>query len=208
MTQIRKPIPPSAPSPGEDPQVALMLRVKAGDANAFEELVRLHRAKVVFTVAKMIHCRMEAEDIAQKVFIQVWKSAHRYEPRAKFETWLFTIARNLVFNEQRRRKRKPLVSIDEQIEMFYQTAVDSRSISPDRSTLFAELETKIDEAISELPESQRSVFRLRFSHAMSYEQISNQLDITISSVKGQLFRARSQLRGRLGEYFESRDSSV
>src|SRR5210317_555488 len=93
--------------------VALMLQVKEGDMEAFETLVEIHQSAVIGTVAKMLGGASEAEDIAQQVFIRVWKSAGRYKPQAKFTTWLFTITRNLVFNESRRRKRKPTVSVEE-----------------------------------------------------------------------------------------------
>ena len=93
--------------------VGLMELVRDGDLLAFERLVELHQRAVIGTVAKMLGNPSEAEDIAQQVFIRVWKSASRYEAQAKFTTWLFTITRNLVFNEVRRRQRKPTVSVDE-----------------------------------------------------------------------------------------------
>jgi len=121
----------------EDLQIGLMLRVKQGDGKAFDELVRNHWTKVVFTAAKMLSCHSEAEDIAQQVFVQVWKSAGRYEPKAKFETWLSTIIRNLVFNEKRRQKRKPTVSMDESgIDYFDRIKNKPHSISPRDSSLY------------------------------------------------------------------------
>src|SRR5438105_11940813 len=101
------------PSPNEaERDVLWMQRVAKGDMDAFEQLIEVHQARVVGTVAKMLGDASDAEDIAQQVFIRVWKSAARYEPTAKFTTWLFKITRNLVFNELRRRKRHPTHSLN------------------------------------------------------------------------------------------------
>src|SRR5512144_2282062 len=92
--------------------VALMLRVKEGDTAAFTELVDRYKQPVMNLVARMLRDQTEAEDVAQNVFVQVYRSAHRYEMTAKFSTWLFTIARNLCLNEIRRRSRHPAESMD------------------------------------------------------------------------------------------------
>src|SRR5438128_1765313 len=95
-----------------DPDVALMLRVKRGDSEAFAELVEKYKQPVMNVVFRILRDATEAEDLAQNVFIQVYKSAHRYEVSAKFSTWLFTIARNLCLNEIRRRSRHPADSLE------------------------------------------------------------------------------------------------
>ncbi len=87
-----------------EPEVAWMARIRDGDAEAFRHLVEAHQGRVINTIAKMLGSDAEAEDLAQQVFIRVWRSAGRYQPTAKFTTWLFRITRNLVFNELRRRK--------------------------------------------------------------------------------------------------------
>ena len=198
-------LPPT--SPGEkreqnEHHVALMLRVRDGDIDAFEELVEIHQNSVIGTVAKMLGSPTEAEDIAQQVFVRVWKSAPNYEPRAKFTTWLFTITRNLVFNEVRRRKRKPAVSMEEREEEFHLVEADSRTISPDDSALHSELEEAIDGAIAALPEKQRIAVVLRRYEEMPYEEIGKVLDMTVPAVKSLLFRARSQLKDNLRKYLE------
>src|SRR5207247_10672950 len=91
--------------------VRLMRLVSRGDTSAFEELIERHQALVAGTVARMLSSNSDVEDIAQEVFIRVWKSARRYVPRAKFTTWLLKITRNLVFNELRRTKRHPHVPL-------------------------------------------------------------------------------------------------
>src|SRR5713101_7481578 len=85
--------------------VRLMQLVSGGDTKVFEELVDRHQSLVAGTVARMLGSNSDVEDIAQQVFIRVWKSARRYVPRAKFTTWLLKIPRNLVSNEMRRAKR-------------------------------------------------------------------------------------------------------
>src|SRR5689334_17500100 len=95
-----------------DPDAALMLRVKQGDFAAFSELVDKYKQSVLNLVYRMIRDATEAEDLSQVVFLQVFKSAHRYEISAKFSTWLFTIARNLCLNEIRRRSRHRADSLD------------------------------------------------------------------------------------------------
>lgn len=199
--------PDSSPSEEEkrernEHHVALMLRVKEGDDAAFEELVEIHQNSVIGTVAKMLGNPSEAEDIAQQVFVRVWKSASRYQPQAKFTTWLFTITRNLVFNEVRRRKRKPAVSMEEREEDFHLMEADRSTISPDDSVLQTELEEAIDSAISNLPEKQRMAVVLRRYEEMPYEDIGKVLELTVPAVKSLLFRARTQLKEDLQKYLE------
>src|SRR5688572_30789131 len=95
-----------------DPDAALMLRVREGDRDAFAQLVEKYKQPVMNLVYRTLPDATEAEDLAQHVFLQVYKSAHRYEVAAKFSTWLFTIARNLCLNEIRRRSRHPADSLD------------------------------------------------------------------------------------------------
>src|SRR6266699_5381688 len=96
---------PAGGSKEDDEDVRLMRLVSGGDTGAFEEIIERHQSLVAGTVARMLGSNSEVEDIAQQVFIRVWKSAGRYVPRAKFTTWLLKITRNLVFNELRRTKR-------------------------------------------------------------------------------------------------------
>src|SRR5436190_5850442 len=102
----------SAAVTGEDAEdIRLMKLVAAGEMAAFEEIVERHQRLITGTVARMLGSNSDAEDIAQQVFVRVWKSAGRYVPRAKFTTWLLKITRNLVFNELRRSKRHAHIPI-------------------------------------------------------------------------------------------------
>lgn len=185
-----------------DYHVRLMMLVKKGDISAFEEIVEIHQSAVVGTVAKMLGSASDAEDIAQQVFIRVWKSAGRYKPSAKFTTWMFTITRNLVFNEMRRRQRKPAVSMDEREEEYNLMAPDENTVAPDQQVLENELVKAIDAAIQSLPEKQRLAVILRRYEDRSYEEIAEVLNLSLSAVKSLLFRARAQLKENLQGYLD------
>src|SRR6266550_6311715 len=180
--------------------VRLMRQVGRGDTRAFEELIKRHQALVAGTVARMLSSNSDVEDIAQQVFIRVWKSARRYVPRAKFTTWLLKITRNLVFNELRRSKRHAHVPLQPEPGAEDPPLKDEMNLAPDASLLETELQRAIEEAIMQLPESQRMALVLRRYEQLSYEDIAEVLDLSVPAVKSVLFRARSELRSRLSKY--------
>jgi len=180
--------------------VRLMQLVAAGDTSAFEQLIERHQALVAGTVARMLGSNSDVEDIAQQVFIRVWKSARRYIPRAKFTTWLLKITRNLVFNELRRSKRHAHVPLQSEPGAEEIPLKDETNPAPDASLLETELQRAIEEAIIQLPESQRMALVLRRYEQLSYEQIAEVLDLSVPAVKSVLFRARTELRARLSRY--------
>ena len=180
--------------------VRLMRLVSQGDTSAFEELIERHQALVAGTVARMLSSNSDVEDIAQQVFIRVWKSARRYVPRAKFTTWLLKITRNLVFNELRRTKRHAHVPLQSKPGAEYPPLKDETNLGPDASLLESELQRTIEDAILQLPETQRMALVLRRYEQLSYEQIAEVLDLSVPAVKSVLFRARSELRSRLSKY--------
>jgi RNA polymerase sigma-70 factor (ECF subfamily) len=206
MTPPEPKLPPSGDGEererANDLDVELMGRIREGDFAAFEQLIEIHQRSVIGTVAKMLGNPSEAEDIAQQVFIRVWKSAARYEPQAKFTTWLFTITRNLVFNEVRRRQRKPTVSVQEREETTHRVVEDVQGSSPDEDLLRSEMETAIDQAIEALPEKQRLAVVLRRYEEMPYEEIGVVLSMSVPAVKSLLFRARTQLKESLQKYLD------
>lgn len=183
--------------------VAWMRATAAGDLAAFEKLIETHQSRIIGTVAKMLGDDTDAQDIAQQVFIRVWKSAGRYQPTAKFTTWLFKITRNLVFNELRRRKRHPATPLEHEETEHHFQATDLSAMAPDASLLDAELQTAIQIAIDSLPETQRLAIVLRRYEEMPYEEIAAVLDLTVPAVKSVLFRARAELREKLRVYLES-----
>jgi RNA polymerase sigma-70 factor (ECF subfamily) len=196
--------PSSPPKTEEDAEdVRLMALVSGGDAAAFEHLVERHQRLVIGTVTRMLGNSSDAEDIAQQVFVRVWRSAKRYVPRAKFTTWLLKITRNLVFNELRRRSRHAQVSLQSETEEEERPIRDEHATAPDASLLEQELQTAIDAAIARLPETQRMAVILRRYEELSYEEIAETLDQSVSAVKSLLFRARTELRESLSRYLFS-----
>lgn len=196
-----------AMSTAPDPDAALMLRVKQGDGGAFEELVEKYKQPVMNMVYRTLPDATEAEDLAQHVFLQVFKSAHRYEVSAKFTTWLFTIARNLCLNEIRRRSRHPAQSLDETFadndEQPIRQAEDLRTFSPPDSLLHGELEGKIEEALAELPEKQRTAILMCRGDEFSYEDIAEVLECSVSATKSLIHRGRETLKQKLKPYLKT-----
>ncbi len=180
--------------------VRLMRLVARGDTSAFEKVIERHQALVAGTAARMLGSNSDVEDIAQQVFIRVWKSARRYVPRAKFTTWLLKITRNLVFNELRRAKRRAQVPLQSDPGSEEIPLKDEINPAPDASLLENELQRAIEQAIMQLPESQRMALVLRRYEQLSYEEIAQVLDLSVPAVKSVLFRARTELRSRLSKY--------
>ena len=182
--------------------IQLMELVGQGDTRAFEQLIEKHQTLVAGTIARMLGSSSDVEDIAQQVFIRVWKSARRYVPRAKFTTWLLKITRNLVFNEMRRTKRRPNVPLHSEAGAEDPPLKDETILAPDASLLESELQQAIEEAIQHLPETQRMALILRRYQQLSYERIAEVLDLSVPAVKSVLFRARTELRSRLSKYLD------
>jgi RNA polymerase sigma-70 factor (ECF subfamily) len=182
--------------------VALMEKIARGDEKAFRQLIERHQHAVIGTVARMLNDPHEAEDIAQQVFVRVWNAAAKWKPEAKFTTYLFTIARNLVFNESRRRSRKKEISLDQQEENNPALTQADGGMQPDQGIEKRELHQSIDRAIAALPEQQRMAVVLRTFEGLDYEDIARALDTSVSSVKSLLFRARASLRESLSDHLE------
>ena len=194
--------------PNEPEQdAALMLRVKRGDTVAFAELVDRYKQPVMNLAYRMLHDLTEAEDLAQNVFVQVFKSAERYEASSKFSTWLFTIARNLCLNEIRRRSRHPAESLDApHPELETQPAhqyEDRKAISPPDNLLHGELEEKIEEALAALPENQRIAVILCRQDELSYEDIAKVMGCSLSATKSLIHRGRETLKEKLKPYLRT-----
>ena len=175
--------------------VALMQKVGGGDEQAFRELVEATEDRVFGTIVRMLGSPEGAEDLAQKVYLRIWQARLRYEPTAKFSTWMFSIARRLVLNERRGRARRSAVFYDPLPDETIREAVSAGTPSVDASA--RELAEVIEQALAELPEEQRTAVVLRRYEEMPYEDIARVLDTTIPAVKSLLFRARETLRGKL-----------
>ncbi len=181
-----------------------MLRVKQGDMVAFETLVNHYKQPVINFIYRTLPDATEAEDLAQVVFVQIFKSASRYRDSARFSTWLFTIARNVCLNEIRRRSRHPADSLDElhggeENPREWQLK-DNSQLLPSDLTLREELEAKVDHAVSDLPENQRTAILLFTWENLSYDEIATVLGCSLQATKSLIFRARETLKRRLKPY--------
>ncbi|MGH7978807.1 MAG: RNA polymerase sigma factor [Limisphaerales bacterium] len=192
-----------------DPDAALMLRVKRGDRAAFAELVDKYKQRIMNFVFQRLRDEAEAEDVAQNVFLQVYKSRARYKQTAKFSTWIFTIAHNLCLNELRRRSRHPAESLDESHpeneEQPPRQIEDKSQIPAPDDVLRGELARKIEEAVRELPENQRGAILLCREEELSYEQIAKILRCSLSATKSLIHRGRETLKEKLKPYLKSGD---
>ena len=190
-----------------DPDAALMLRVKQGDVQAFEELVEKYKQPVTNIIYRTLQDSAEAEDLAQNVFVQVFKSAHRYRVSAKFSTWLYTIARNLCLNEIRRRSRHPAESLEQehpgQEEHPLRQYEDKRNAGAPENVLKDELISKVEQALAELPENQRTALALCREEELSYEEIARVLGCSLSATKSLIHRARETLKLKLKPYLRT-----
>lgn len=184
-----------------------MLRVKRGDDAAFAELVEKYKQPVMNLACRILRDATEAEDVAQNVFLQAYKSAPRYEVSAKFSTWLFTIARNLCLNEIRRRTRHPTDSLegtgpdaeDHPARQFE----DRKAALPTDAALQDELAQKIDDAVAELPEIQRTAILLCRQDDLSYEDIAKVIGCSLSATKSLIHRGRETLKQKLKPYLRT-----
>lgn len=190
-----------------DPDAVLMLRVKRGDRAAFAELVGKYQQPLFNFIFRTLRDETETEDVAQNTFLQVWKSRDRYQRTAKFSTWLFTIARNLCLNEIRRRSRHPAESLEESHveheDLPQRQYEDKKNILPADTALHGELARKIEEALAELPENQRTAILLCRQDELSYEEIAEVLGCSLSATKSLIHRGRETLKEKLKPYLQT-----
>jgi RNA polymerase sigma-70 factor (ECF subfamily) len=175
-----------------------MLQVRAGDAASFEVLLLKHRAPVISYLTRMVGNQAVAEELAQEVFLRVYRASGRYEASAKFTTWLYRIATRLALNSIRNgRREKYRRSLDETRDdrLIFEPADDRRNRE---EQLLAEARFElIRQAIAELPEKQRAAVLMHKYQELDYTQIAAALGCSASAVKSLLFRAYETLRGRL-----------
>jgi RNA polymerase sigma-70 factor, ECF subfamily len=176
----------------------LMLRVKDGDGASFNALIEKHRNPVVNFLFRMVQDRAVAEELAQEVFLRVYRSRSSYEPTAKFTTWMFRIATHLALNwirDERHERRQERLDEEDQDQPLRQVA--DRRPSIEQSMVCAAKLEEIRRAIAALPAKQRAAVLMHKYEELEYSQIARVLDCSESAVKSLLFRAYETLRGRL-----------
>jgi RNA polymerase sigma-70 factor, ECF subfamily len=192
------------PSPDGLSDAQVMLRVKAGDTSAFDYLVQKYRRPMLSFMYRMAHNTAVAEDLAQEVFLRVYRSRANYEASAKFTTWLYRIATNLAVNHARdRRHERPetTVSLDEPDENTGLTMdVPDGSLSAEEAMLRRERMSAIRQRVQALPERQKMAVLMHKYQQMDYRQIADVLKLSESAVKSLLFRAYETLRVQLQEF--------
>jgi RNA polymerase sigma-70 factor (ECF subfamily) len=190
-----------------DPDIRLMLRVRDDDESAFAELVEAYHQRLVTVMHHLVGRGDEAEDLAQEVFLRVFRSRKKYHPRAKFSTWLFTIANNLALNHLRNRQRKPTVALNVRDSgplgpRPMEQLAKGRENAPDRAMQQRELAAVVREALETLNERQKVAVVLNKFEDMNYADIAEVMGLTTKAVKSLLSRARENLRAALQDYLE------
>ncbi len=194
----------------DDPDVRLMLRVQAGEEDAFRQLVDRYRSRIFGFFHQHLGDRQEAEDRTQDVLLRLFRSRHSYQPRASFSTWVFHITRNVARNAVRFRRRHPRVQLPNATEERYtlDTFRSRVSDSPSRPLERAELASMVRAAIADLGERQRVALELHQFHDRTYAEVAKQLDMTPKAAKSLLYRTRNLLRARLTSILYEDGSSL
>lgn len=176
----------------------LMLRVKGGDGASFGVLLDKHRSSVVHFLFRMVQNQAVAEELAQEVFLRVYRSRANYEPTAKFTTWLFRIATHLALNSLRDGKRdRSWERLDDDSGQMPARQVSDKRPNVEQKLVYQDRLNEIRQAISQLPDKQRAAVLMHKYQEMEYSQIANVLSCSESAVKSLLFRAYEALRARL-----------
>lgn len=166
-------------------------RAKAGDSRAFGELVLMHQSFVYNLALRAVNDAREAEDLAQDAFIRAWQALPRFRADAKFSTWLYRIVVNLCYNRHPRlKKEQEFLSMEENEELISQ----DEGIIPDNEHDRRHLRECLHQKINELPATQKMLIQLRYQQELSYEEISEVMQMPMGTVKTGLFRAHAQLR--------------
>ena len=177
----------------------LMIQLAQGSHVAFEEILSRYETSVITFCYAFVRNRESAEDIAQEIFLRVFRNAQRYKPIAKFTTWLYKIATNLCINELKKGKLRQCLSLHETIGSDPEgTKIIERIVAKDTSPISnlerQETQALIDKAIQQLPDDQRITIVMVEYHQMAYQDIAEVLGVTESAIKMRVKRARETLR--------------
>jgi RNA polymerase sigma-70 factor (ECF subfamily) len=189
-----------------DPDVQLMLKFKAGDQEAFRQLFDRHKGRMIRYCYRFCGDQAVAEELAQEIFIRVYKAAPRYRPEARFRTWLYTIATRFCLNELRRpdyRRQFESLStpLKDQEDEPKKRLILAGNQRPDEDVVQAEQQQMVLEAMKKLPSNQRVALLLRVEEEFSYQEIGQQIGCSENQVKTLIYRGRQKLKENLAAYF-------
>lgn len=192
-----------------DDDALLVTQAQKGDLRAYDELVIRHRGRIFAMVRNMIHHEADAWDLSQDVFVKAWQALPRFEAKARFSTWLFRIAHNVVYDWTRKRKIDSAGEFND--EIFDRDQIDplasttpSGAESPDTSMEHGELRMKIQAALFKLSPEHRESVVLKDVQGLSYKEIADAMGCTIGTVMSRLFYARQKLQALLKDEYETR----
>ncbi|MHC4663672.1 MAG: RNA polymerase sigma factor [Planctomycetota bacterium] len=186
-------------------EILHMERLAAGDDAAFELILERYKNRVFGIIYRYIKDRTLAEDLAQEVFIRIYKARNTYEPTAKFSTWVYAITSNLCLNELRKQKTAGRilslqdVSADGDHERINGIA-NGKAAAPEEDLERDELAEQVRTVIDELPDQQRMAVILRRYEDLPYQEIAKAMDLSLSAVKSLLSRARENIRKKMTPY--------
>lgn len=209
--EIAKRIEPLPPELAHDVDLQLMARVKAGDDEAFNILMQRHEKTVVNLVYRFTGNREIAQDLAQEVFLRIYRAAGRFEARAKFFTYLYKVTLNLCRNQRAKAMRRQTTSLNAPRRGQGDDELPGREIedptgSAEEQVSRLELAAMVREAVEALPEQQREAVVLQRFHGLAYEEIAEALNLSIPAVKSRIHRAKLNLKDKLVPYLERGES--
>ena len=176
-----------------DTDLSLVERLKRREEEAFQELVETYRQRVYFIALRVVRDEDQAADVAQEVFVKVYRSIDKFQGRSSLYTWIYRIAVNLAINRSKRDRFKRMVSLSD-----LPRPRSSKTPSPLEDLEEKELRERIDKAIRSLPEKQRAVFILKYFEKMTHQEIARIMDCSEGTAKANYFHAIRKLRKRLG----------
>jgi len=200
---------PDDAASGPDEDFRLVALAQKGDTRAYDALVTRHRGRIFAMIRNMIHQEADAWDLSQEVFIKAWHALPRFEAKARFSTWIYRIAHNVVYDWTRKRKIESAGELND--EIFERERIDSASLttpaggeSPDDTMAHGELRAKIQAALAKLSAEHREVVILKDIQGLSYKEIAEAMSTSLGTVMSRLFYARQKLQALLKDEYESR----
>jgi len=189
-------------SESKDADLLLVERVKKGDARAFDLLVLKYQHRVIAVISKLVRDRDAAQDIAQDTFVRAWKAIDKFRGDSAFYTWLYRIATNTAKNWLVAQGRRPRQDVDIDDHEAPELAELSDAATPDAVTNSEQLAEKIQQAMNKLPSELRRAISLRELDGLSYEEIAEELDCPVGTVRSRIFRAREAINQVISPFME------